>query len=494
MMIDKSFEENQKNISGSASEFVGLSNDEVLDRINKIIEHKDYDDVTRYKKIQNILESRPDVNLNDPQRKDYLPLHFACIYAKTDIVKLLLNNGADVNAKNETSYPPLMSAINATMSSKETTLIEILLEAGADVNYQDNQVPVLWIAAGKRPDLIPLLVVKYKADVKTADSKLSLLHELFYDSCHNKNEDIVIQSMKILIENGADINRGNCNNRSEPPLMSAITYGHGKAAELLLQEYNATIDGNTREGYNVLEEAIKNKNITIIFHLLKKGGDAISGLECYIRNCDCAPEIVETFLKYKANASWGLTQYLMYIATQLSPPKEESQKIIDIFLRYGADATEGLKDYLAKEKFPSEYQEHQKIVDIFIKHGANVTKILTHYIEKMKPNDSLLKHQRTIEILLELGGDATEGLKAYVKKCNSISQELQQQIVDIFIKRGASFNALPTPRVIPRLVDRCVGYFWSHTENPKISTDLASKEKLPSELASQLPEPPKRKQ
>jgi len=74
-----------------------------------------------------------DVNIQDvfDERR---PLHFASYDGHTEIVKLLIKAGADLNVQNKFGETPLHFA---NMDGHKDC-IELLINAGADVNIQDN--------------------------------------------------------------------------------------------------------------------------------------------------------------------------------------------------------------------------------------------------------------------------------------------------------------------------------------------------------------------
>jgi len=79
-----------------------------------------------------LLGHKADINDKDP---DYLtPLHWAVIAHQPDVVKALVDAGADVNAVDRYGYTPLLYA--ATIDFGDADTAEILLKAGADPNIK----------------------------------------------------------------------------------------------------------------------------------------------------------------------------------------------------------------------------------------------------------------------------------------------------------------------------------------------------------------------
>ena len=89
------------------------------------------------------------------------PLHSAAQWGNLEIVKLLLQNGADVNAKNKWGETPLHYA--AVFDHKE--IARVLLDAGADINAKDNDgqtaFKVVSSAKGKSLDDMAKLLRTY---------------------------------------------------------------------------------------------------------------------------------------------------------------------------------------------------------------------------------------------------------------------------------------------------------------------------------------------
>lgn len=126
--------------------------------------------------VRRLLEAQPSL-LNKPiDKRGNTPLHLAAqMLDKKPVVKLLLDLGADVHAKNRRGGPPLLYAW-------DREVVAMLLNAGADVNASDS--------FGETP-------------------------------LHNKADegDGCLDAARLLLDSGADINART--NKGETPLDAA---------------------------------------------------------------------------------------------------------------------------------------------------------------------------------------------------------------------------------------------------------------------------------
>lgn len=173
--------------------------------------------------------------------RDSTPLHIVAYLGHVDIVKLLLEAGANPNKKDALEETPLHKAA----FSNHPAIVNILLEAGANSNAQsfDGRTP-LHEGAFSLPIVKQLLAAGADPNKKSKLSKTTPLHAAASGthSIHHKgipnNSPKIVQMM---LEAGADPNA-----RSEPgpcntPWHNAGLHGKGSKVRLILKKHGAKI-------------------------------------------------------------------------------------------------------------------------------------------------------------------------------------------------------------------------------------------------------------
>jgi ankyrin repeat protein len=172
--------------------------------------------------IRMLLDNGADVDQND---EGSTPLFAACENGHVDAARLLLDKGADVNRAKENGSTPLFIACE----EGHVDAARLLLEKGADVNQatENGQTPLYMACWNGHVDVARLLLAK-GAEVDRAVSEGWKEGETpLRVACENRHVD----GARLLLKKGADVNRADKNGAT--PLAMACHRGHSEVRELL---------------------------------------------------------------------------------------------------------------------------------------------------------------------------------------------------------------------------------------------------------------------
>ena len=105
--------------------------------------------------VKALLDAGADVNLPSRESMKVTPLASAAAAKQTEIARVLLANGADVNARAAGGHIPLHEA----SANGNVELVKLLIDSGADVNAKtdDGKTPLDFAIEYKRDDVVDLL-------------------------------------------------------------------------------------------------------------------------------------------------------------------------------------------------------------------------------------------------------------------------------------------------------------------------------------------------
>ncbi|ADG70335.1 ankyrin repeat domain-containing protein [Brachyspira murdochii] len=201
------------------------------------------------------LESRIKAGEDYPAGYDYTPLMIAALRNDYDMVKFLVEKGADVNAKTHSEYrsvvtPLLLSLDYEHIESRydeNSSVAEYLINNGADINVtnEDGETPLMYASKVHNIKVIELLIQK-GADINAFDNygNTALIYGV-----NN------LETVKLLVENGADVNfyKG-----GSTALISACEYSHERNIDVIkyLVSKKANINAQDNEGDTALNKTL----------------------------------------------------------------------------------------------------------------------------------------------------------------------------------------------------------------------------------------------
>jgi ankyrin repeat protein len=252
-----------------------------------------------------------DVNTKD--QRGTTPLMYAAAYGSLDAMKLLLSNGADVNAKNAFDGSALL------WSANDLAKVRLLVAKGADVNARSKQgrTPLIVAASSDGGSEIVKFLLEKGADITARDGAGSTP----LVAATEANDTATV---RLLLQKGADVNaRGFLYTLAIPgqtPLMNATANGNVDVIRILLAkgaDVNAT---SAAEGLRVKNGPIALGNFTPLL----------------LAATYASPEAVNLLLDAGAKVNVqdvrGMTPLMLAIASDHADPS-----VIRLLLDKGAD-------------------------------------------------------------------------------------------------------------------------------------------------------------
>lgn len=148
-------------------------------------------------------------NINDKNKEGWTALMLAARNSKVvgiEIVKLLLDRGADVNLQNNEKYTALMMAAMNSNTDSNIETVKLLLDKGADVNLVEflgwTALMMAARSSNKESNIETVkLLLEYGADVNIQDNEgwTALMW-----ASQNSNEESNIETVKLLLDYGSE--------------------------------------------------------------------------------------------------------------------------------------------------------------------------------------------------------------------------------------------------------------------------------------------------
>ena len=253
------------------------------------------------------------------------PLGLASCQGHEDIVKMLLDKGADINTQSEDS------ALQSASRQGYKNIVKILLDKGADIDYASGWVgTALQLASECGHENVAKILLENRADVNATSTQAP--QNALQLATMFGNEDIV----KTLLDKGADLNT---QGGGVSALQLASTYGHEDMVKILLEK---GADVNAQQGTSDSAFQLASLwGLEIVVKILLENGAAVNAM---------GPKTGRNALQLASE--WGYTN------------------VVKMFLE-GADvnAWQGTSDSALRLASPS---GHENVVKILLEKGADM--------------------------------------------------------------------------------------------------------------------------
>jgi ankyrin repeat protein len=239
------------------------------------------------KRVQMLLEQDANTEVKDLKKQGRTALHWAVINAHEDVVMLLLNNGADIRAVDDTGMTALHLAANDDITyaleqilsdrdndegelpqrdrdEKLAMIIQLLLEKGANVKAVtvNGRTPLHVAAAQGHKGAVELLL-DHGADLEARD-------HFRWTALHVAARESKFYTIQLLLEKGADVNA--VDGRGWTLLQISAYTGESDIVELLL-DHGADLEVADEGGRTALHRAAQRGHKDVVELLLSKGAN-----------------------------------------------------------------------------------------------------------------------------------------------------------------------------------------------------------------------------
>lgn len=353
-----------------------------------------------------------------------------------DVAKLLISKGASINTH---SHEFKESALTLACYKGQLEMVKFLLEAGADQEHKTEEMHTALMEASMdgHVEVARLLLDSGAQVTMPADSFES---PLTLAACGGH-----VELAMLLLERGANIEE--VNDEGYTPLMEAAREGHEEMVALLLSQ-GADINAQTEETFETaLTLACCGGFLEVVDFLIKAGAEIGAGANTPLMEAsqeghlELVKYLIVAGADVNAATSSGDTA-LMYAAD--NGHTDVCEVLVSAGAHIEAEA-EGGRTPLMKACRSG----HQSTVEFLISRGADVNKISTNCDQTPLSLACSHGHLDVVEILLAHGADPTHRLRDSSTMLIEAAKGGHTTIVQLLIDYPASLQSSPVNAAIP---------------------------------------------
>ncbi|KAM9336972.1 poly [ADP-ribose] polymerase tankyrase-2 [Symphorus nematophorus] len=388
------------------------------------------------------------VNSRDTAGRKSTPLHFAAGFGRKDVVDFLLQNGANVHARDDGG---LISLHNAC-SFGHAEVVSLLLHHGADANARDNwNYTPLHEAAIKGKIDVCIVLLQHGAEptIRNTDGRTALdlaepsakavltgeyRKDELLESARSGNEEKLmalltplnvnchasdgrrstplhlaagynrVKTVQLLLQHGADVHAKDKGDLV--PLHNACSYGHYEVTELLVK-HGACVNAMDLWQFTPLHEAASKNRVEVCSLLLSYGADP-TFLNCHNKSSiDLAPT-----LQLKERLAYEFRGHSLLQAAREADVVRVKKHLSLETITFKHPHTQETALHCASA---SPYLKRKQVCELLLRKGANVNDknkdLLTplHLAAEKAHNDVievLVKHEAKVNAVDHLGQTA----------------------------------------------------------------------------------------
>jgi len=383
--------------------------------------------------LQSLINSG--IDLNQKIGHGLPPLALACYYLNIEITKMLLTAGADVNTTYDKNKTALTQTCEAYQQPEEQVLsiVQLLLDHGAEVNLVkgNNDGALQYAAMFGYPEIVNLLL-KTGAEVnkKGGYGRTALIYAA--TASHGDS----LQSLKYLLEAGADINA--TNDPKENALFEHLTRHDNPAVAEFLIDNGIDLKATNQSGDFALHWAAFCGRPNIVNLLLDRGFDIDSKNQKGNTPIERAMsfqkmEVVKLLVERGANLD-KKANFFSISVLRFAASHDETDLVLKILKKQNNNKSQGaLAEAAGKGNLAlvreivevgvavddRELESHNtplisaayygkiEVVRFLLQHGADVN-LYDYKKDTALLNAAWCKHTQIVELLLNAGADINQ--------------------------------------------------------------------------------------
>jgi len=388
-----------------------------------------------------------------------------------DVAKLLITKGASINTH---SHEFKESALTLACYKGQLEMVKFLLEAGADQEHKTEEMHTALMEASMdgHVEVARLLLDSGAQVTMPADSFES---PLTLAACGGH-----VELAMLLLERGANIEE--VNDEGYTPLMEAAREGHEEMVALLLSQ-GADINAQTEETLETaLTLACCGGFLEVVDFLIKAGAEISAGANTPLMEAsqeghlDLVKYLIVAGADVNAATSSGDTA-LMYACD--NGHTDVAEALISTGANIEQEA-EGGRTPLMKACRSG----HASTVEFLINRGADVNKVSANCDQTPLSLACSHGHLEVVEILLAHGADPTHRLRDSSTMLIEAAKGGHTTIVQLLIDYPASLQSSPMNAVCPSNSNGVVSTCNSSTNNTANNTNHNSASNAPNSSTS----------